>query len=674
MKVKHFTVLFTLACFLFSSYAYALELGPKLFFFKTNNMTEYGAALNSALQLRKEENAILDNNVLSIGSEGTYVYFGTHIGVSRLDLKDMSFHHYVLDFDNISQAIGVGKSEFGTVWVGRAGGISKIQDEKIEQLQGTTFEDIFVSNAFVDGDGAVWMTTNNDIHKFDSRDQWRTYRFEKEQIPTSLVTALFIDSQKNMWLGSDVIYRLENGKTMKKSNFDIFAPADSIQLRVNDIDEVDGWIYFATDRGVFRRRVADNTWEHFADDSSLPSPYVTSLSVGSDKTLWMGTKAGLVSYKNGAFFVYTTANGLIGNHVNTVVAVDNSIWVGTTSGAARLNGETWVTVSREGVADKDFTLTADQVKLQEDADKQEQLQLEREERKRQAEIWAARAGIFEDLKNIETWAADYVFELYEDGIFQKSESFDPLRNVTREELAKMVAIAADFNPDKHQADLAPFIDIPETHWSNRYVVALVENGVLEKGKMFGLGQKVTRLETVQWILKAFSVKLTQYDKPKFADVEEVDRSWVETADTYQIATGFKKETSSTVMAREIYKLPRFLKPGSSGEDVKALQKILQATGFYPAGRTISGVYDPVTTDAVADYQVARGVLRKFTNGQFTEGLGAAGGDTRSRMITELVPTGAIDSVEWSFNPDGNLTRAQMAKILAQARKVLGSSN
>jgi hypothetical protein len=458
-----------------------------------------------------------------------------------------------------------------------------------------------------------------------------------------------------------------------KSNFDIFAPADNVQFRVNDIDEVDGWIYFATDRGVFRRRVAENTWEHFADDSNLPNAYVTGLAVGSDKTLWIGTRAGLVSYRGGAFFVYTAANGLIGNYVNTVVAVDDAVWVGTTSGAARLKDGAWITIDREGVADKDFTLTVEQEKLQEDAEKQVQLQLERDERKRQAEIWAAREGIFEDLKKVETWAADYVFELYEDGIFQKNETFDPLRNVTREELAKMVAIAADFNPDKYKADIAPFIDIPETHWANQYVVALVNNGVLEKGKTFGLGQKVTRLEAIQWILKAFNVKLTQYDTAKFKDVSEADRSWVETADTYQVATGSKKETSSMVMAREVYKLPRFLKPGSSGEDVKALQKILQATGFYPAGRAISGVYDPVTTDAVADYQVARGILRKFTGGQFTEGLGAAGGDTRSRMITEMVPTGAIDSVEWFFNPDGNLTRAQMAKILAQARKVLGST-
>ena len=52
------------------------------------------------------------------------------------------------------------------------------------------------------------------------------------------------------------------------------------------------------------------------------------------------------------------------------------------------------------------------------------------------------------------------------------------------------------------------------------------------------------------------------------------------------------------------------------------------------------------------------------------GLGAAGGATRSKMISERVSTGNIDSEEWFFDPDGKLTRAQMAKVLSQARKVL----
>lgn len=674
MKFRKAIVLAIVFSLFFSSVAYALEQGPRLFFFKTNRMSTYGGNLNIELEKRVNENVILDNNILSIGVKDNYVYFGTHTGVSRLDLLTMNFHHYVLELFNIVQSIAVGKSDFDTVWIGRAGGIAKIRGEKVEDVRGSTFDKIFVYNMYVDKDSNVWMATNNDLHKFNSRDQWQTYRFEREQLPTSFITAVFVDSGGNFWLGSDVIYRLEKEKSFRKDNFDIFAPADTVQLRVNDIDEVGGWIYFATDRGVFRRKVTENTWEHFADASSLPNIFVTSLAVGKDGTLWMGTRNGLVSYKEGVFFTYTSANGLVGDFVNTVQTAGDAIWVGTTTGAARLEDNSWIMVTRNGVEDKDFRLTDEQQQLQNEIRRREEAQVEKEERKKQAEIWAARQGIFEDLKDIETWAADYVFELYESGVFQKNDKFFPLRNVTREELAKMVAVAAGLDPDKYATELAPFIDVPEQHWANRYIVALNKAGVLDKGKVFGLGEPMTRLEAVKWILKAFEVRLTQHDSPKFGDVPETDRSWVETADTYKIASGYNKETSSKVVAREIYSLPRFLSPGSSGEDVKSLQKILQATGFYPAGREITGFYDGTTTDAVADYQVARGILSKFTGGQFTTGLGAAGGDTRSRMISEMVPTGKVDSSEWFFDPDGNLTRAQMAKILSQARKVFESLN
>ena len=670
MRTKSLIALLIVFSVGFTQVAYAVDQNQKVFFFKTNTMGKYGGELNMEIETRKTENVVIENNVLSVGTKDNYVFFGTSAGVSRLNLIDMSFDHYLLEDRNISQVIGVGNSEYNTVWVGRAGGISKIQDKKIEELGGTSFENIFVHDMFTDKDGNVWMATNKDLHRFNTRDQWRTYKYERGQIPSSFMSSFFIDSKENMWIGADAIYRLEKGKSIKKINWEIYSVADNMQFRLNDIAEVDGWIYFATDRGVFRRRLNVNTWEHFADDSILPSDYATSLAVASDGTLWIGTRSGLVSYKNGAFFVYTTNNGLIDNYVNTVTADGNGIWIGTRMGAARLKDNKWITVTRDGVNDADFTLTVEQEQFQVSLEKKENMEKEREERRKQAEIWATRKGVFEDLKDTESWAADYVFELYEDDIFKENEKFFPLRNVTREELAKMVAIAADMNPDKFEAKLAPFIDVPEEHWANKYIYALSEVGVLEKGKVFGLGEQITRLEAIKWILKAFDVKLTEHDEPKFLDVEAGDKAWVETADVYDIAKGYNKATSSKAVARDIYSLPRFLKPGSSGKDVESLQKILQSLGFYPENRGINGIFDGVTTDAVADYQVARGILPKFTNGKFTSGLGAAGGATRSKMISEEVSTGNIDSEEWFFDPDGKLTRAQMAKVLLQARKVL----
>jgi hypothetical protein len=627
--------------------------------------------LNQLLATRKNENVIIDNNVLAIGVKNEHVYFATHTGVSRLDTKTMQFNHYVLDTENMSTAIGIGDSEFDTVWIGKAGGMSKIRGEDIEKLRGTSFENLFVYDSFTDKEGNVWFATSKNLHKFKVNDTWQRYRFEKDHIPTSHVTSIFIDSKDGMWLGSDVIYHIEGGKTIKYINWNIFAPADNIRMRVNDIEEMDGWVYFGTNRGIFRKEVISHRWEHFADENELPGNDVTSLAVTDNNTLWIGTEKGLVSYRDDVFFTYTTTNGLINNYVNTVVADGMAVWVGTKGGAARLKDDKWITVTREGTVDREFTLTKEQSEVKADIERQKQEAIDAEERRKEDALWATRGGNFLDLREKEEWAADYVFELFEDGIFKANDKFYPLRNVTREELAKMLSIAAGLNPDQHEDKLAPFIDVPEDHWANKYIYSIFDNGVLGKTKYFGLGDDMTRLKAIQWILKAYGVELEEYNNSKFSDVNEEDRKWVETADKYGIVKGYNTETSARVIAREIYQLPRFLQPGSAGKDVESLQKILQSTGFYPKHREITGYYDGTTTDAVADYQVARGILPKFTNGQFTPGLGAAGGETRSRMISEMVFTGSIDRVEWFFDPNGKLTRAQMAKVLSEARKTLG---
>jgi hypothetical protein len=645
------------------SNAFALEKIERHLYFDTKDMPEKGGQLNANVDVRINENALLDNNVLSVTVQDPYVYFGTHVGVSRLDLTNFAFNQYRIGVRTMAQTVSAGKSINGTVWVGGADGLARINGEKIVKETGSAFEDLIVYSSFVDSDGVTWFATNKDIQTFDKEDRWKAYTFSYQHIPTSASYAIFRDSRGGMWLGADAVYYLDPGKRIAQQNWQLYTPADSGLFHVNAITEVNGAVWFGTNRGLFKRSLDANIWEHVLSSSELPASEITALAVTPDGALWIGTRRGLISYASGNVVHYGSNNGLAGDVINSLAVSGDSLWIGTTTGASRLKDGKWVTITRDGIVDTELNLTEDQQQFFAELERKEALGQKIVDRQLQAEFWESRAGVFEDLKRSETWAAEYVFDLYDRGVFTKKDKYNPTQNVTREELVKMAVIAAGFSINDADTKIAPFLDVPESHWAVPYVNVALAQGIIDKDKIFGLGVQVTRAEAVQMLLRAFSVRLTTAENSKFSDVSGADARWIDTAADLDIIKGYEVSVSGFASASDIYSLPRLMTPGSQGENVKDLQRILQALGFYPAQRDITGFYDGTTTDAVADYQVERGILPKFTRGQFTEGLGAAGTDTRLALLKEKVPTGKTAGVQRTFDPQGKLTRAQMAKII-----------
>ena len=150
MKLKYCLSLVLILVLLSVSQAQALEKKQRVFFFDTTEMPETGGFLNQSADTRVGENALLDNNVLSIAVKEPYVYFGTHVGVSRFDLSNFEFKNYRNDTDSLMQTVAAGDSVNGTVWVGRAGGFSSINDLKMDHLKGSAFDDLLVYSSFVE--------------------------------------------------------------------------------------------------------------------------------------------------------------------------------------------------------------------------------------------------------------------------------------------------------------------------------------------------------------------------------------------------------------------------------------------------------------------------------------------------------------------------------------------
>ena len=167
---------------------------------------------------------------------------------------------------------------------------------------------------------------------------WRTIDVENSALGSNRINALFVDSQRRIWAGTDSgVFRLNTDLSV--------GPAfreDNSGIGSNDISAISGdssatiWIGLAS-RGASSYTAADleNPWRWFrTDSSSIPSNSVRGLfmqDIGQNR-VWIATAAGAARYDGttNAWTVLKVADGLASNDVNSVaIGADGTLWFGT---------------------------------------------------------------------------------------------------------------------------------------------------------------------------------------------------------------------------------------------------------------------------------------------------------------------------------------------------------
>jgi len=123
------------------------------------------------------------------------------------------------------------------------------------------------------------------------------------------------------------------------------------------------------------------------------------------------------------------------------------------------------------------------------------------------------------------WAENAIDYLYENGVINgKAEKvFAPSDNVTREEFAKMAALA--FGIESKASD-ASFTDVSKDAWYSEYVWCLAEAGIIngrEDGS-FGIGDYITREEIaviLDRIANYIGIELTENKFVEIADGDDI---------------------------------------------------------------------------------------------------------------------------------------------------------
>jgi ligand-binding sensor domain-containing protein/signal transduction histidine kinase len=299
-----------------------------------------------------------------------YLWLATWEGLSRFD---------GYRFTNYTQRDGLGdpiinditEDHKGNIWVAtNGGGIARLVNDRSVTEPATGGSQKFVSYRV--GDSAVsnrvnalafdsqnhpWCATDGGLYRgaFGQNGDLRFDVISPHQ--TEIKMAAFADSHGRLWFGiQHELIEVVHDQIIK------YGPEDEVgHTEVQSItDDRRGRLFVANQHEVFEFIApADDKgrgrWQRlpvtFKSDQD-----VSALLFDSAGVLWIGTSDGLVKYHDGKQTLYTSAQGLSDNHIQSLAEDrDGNLWIGSFGGGVcKLSSELIVTFTRtEGLPHQD---------------------------------------------------------------------------------------------------------------------------------------------------------------------------------------------------------------------------------------------------------------------------------------------------------------------------------
>lgn len=224
----------------------------------------------------------------------------------------------------------------GNTWVGTNAGLARLRDAPFNMVgkrQG--MENDYVRTVLRTRDGEVLAGSGNGLHTIThgrvSRTLGRSSGLPDESILTSHQMA-----NGDIWLGTYMAgaVRLRDGRVVEHLASEHGFPGPN-QVRAITSDR-QGTVWFGTTDGLVKK-TADGQWQRFDQSHGLPHNVVISLLLARDQSLWVGTLNGSARVKNGQMMpVSVTAPGH--RDIQTIFDIhedsDGSIWFATDRGLA----------------------------------------------------------------------------------------------------------------------------------------------------------------------------------------------------------------------------------------------------------------------------------------------------------------------------------------------------
>jgi len=267
---------------------------------------------------------------LWIGTEGG--------GLNKYNLKTKKVEYYKSEH-HLNQkssnevVISLLQDNKNNIWVGTIAGLNKVDQENKKyrsiQLLTNNLADAFVKSQIwemtLNPNGNIWLGTNNGLIDFNPE----TYEYEfikpkskfSQEILKKGVTSVLVDGN-DLWLGTKLglcKYRREN------NDFYIFQHEENNpeSLSNNSVNSLfrDQWgnIWVATDFGLNKFNISNQTFERFTEKDGLSDNRIISILDDNAGNLWISTNNGItfMNPQTKSFRIYNSRDGLLMNLYNS---------------------------------------------------------------------------------------------------------------------------------------------------------------------------------------------------------------------------------------------------------------------------------------------------------------------------------------------------------------------
>ena len=241
--------------------------------------------------------------------------------------------------------------------------------------------------SLADGGEFIWVVSGSNLYKLSKKEcTGKTFNYRNSQLPDKLFTAVAIDQNGEVWLGTreeGIYVSDDDGASWTHYNEENVLESDEIRNIFVDPHNTKwiaaenfgvmtfngtNWQYFDRNRGLpdddVKDVVANESGKAWAAtnrgigvfngsgwfrvntyNSRIPTNDIVCVAIGPDGSRWFGTNNyGMLRFDGSSWTNYTPWNsGLPDDDVNDIaVDEDGIVWVGTDRGMARFDGTNWM--------------------------------------------------------------------------------------------------------------------------------------------------------------------------------------------------------------------------------------------------------------------------------------------------------------------------------------------
>lgn len=265
---------------------------------------------------------------------------GTRDGLFFVDEAGRKVYHYaspVMKSNMIFSIVASGD----LYYIGTYGGGMYELDVRSRKLRkhsgGIDSDDIFVIQP--DGKGSLWVGTEDGLYRMDGGKASAHYTAANSQLPEGNVYEIFFDSTGRGWVCTENGMTILDGSTVKSGRF----PNGFFNhLKIRDIMESRDRLYFAPDRGdVLQASLDLSDFGKVDFGSANPMKMATFMIEDTDGWIWFGSDKGLYRYDGGRHFHNFNNSDGLPNPVFTLCAPvkdeNGDLWFGNAQGLVRLD-------------------------------------------------------------------------------------------------------------------------------------------------------------------------------------------------------------------------------------------------------------------------------------------------------------------------------------------------